>query len=745
MYLPVPLSRAGEAAATPPPGTDAYTWHNVVMGGGGFVTGIIFHPTQKGLLYARTDVGGAYRWDASARRWIPLTDWLGAADVNLMGIESLALDPADPRRLYLAAGMYSRGHTAILRSDDQGATFERFDVPFAMGGNETGRFNGERLAVDPAQGNVLFFGSRHDGLWRSADRGATWRKVETFPESATVEGASTNSASDERGGSQFGGAFGQRAAVGIVCVLFAPNATRPTAQPPTLYVAVSTRGTNLFRSMDGGATWEAVPAQPLRLRPNHLVRATDNIFYLSYGLEPGPNSMTDGAVWKFDPATGAWTNITPLKPAAADQTFGYGAVAVDPAHPSTVMVTTFCHWHLHDQIFRSTNSGTSWTPLWDENTRWDHSSAPYTATRSPHWMGSLAINPFDSDQVLVSTGYGIWSCVNATAADRHRPTRWIFPARGFEETVPLALISPPSGPHLISGLGDIDGFRHDDLDTSPAQGTFSGPRFSSTRDLAFAALKPERLARIGNGAREGSHAAISDDGGATWTLLDSDPPGGSNGMGTLAFAADGGILVWTTSRGLTSFTSDRGKSWNPCLGLPSGARVVADPVRPSWFYSFDENSGKLLVSTNAAATFSATDAALPAAEGWRGAVLAATSGRDGDLWVGYRDRGLFHSSNGGASFVQLPGVAGVDAIGFGMAAPGKSFPAVYLLGKIGNLHAYFRSNDAGQSWVRINDDQHQFGSPDRPLVIGDPRVYGRVYLTTGGRGVIYGEPAKGSH
>jgi len=42
--------------------------------------------------------------------------------------------------------------------------------------------------------------------------------------------------------------------------------------------------------------------------------------------------------------------------------------------------------------------------------------------------------------------------------------------------------------------------------------------------------------------------------------------------------------------------------------------------------------------------------------------------------------------------------------------------------------------------VRINDDQHQFGAPNRPIIIGDPRIYGRVYLTTGGRGVIYGAP-----
>lgn len=54
------LARAASSSTLP---SEPYIWRNVVMGGGGFVTGIIFHPAQKNLFYARTDVGGAYRWD----------------------------------------------------------------------------------------------------------------------------------------------------------------------------------------------------------------------------------------------------------------------------------------------------------------------------------------------------------------------------------------------------------------------------------------------------------------------------------------------------------------------------------------------------------------------------------------------------------------------------------------------------------------------------------------------------------
>ena len=112
-----------------------YVWRNVVMGAGGFVDGLVFHPTAKDVLYARTDVGGGYRWDAASGQWVALTDWLSPAQNNYTGIESIGLDASDPNRVYLAAGTYSRSPAAILRSDDQGKTFEISVVPFHMGGN----------------------------------------------------------------------------------------------------------------------------------------------------------------------------------------------------------------------------------------------------------------------------------------------------------------------------------------------------------------------------------------------------------------------------------------------------------------------------------------------------------------------------------------------------------------------------------------------------------------------------------
>ena len=77
--------------------------------------------------------------------------------------------------------MYQGQPAAILRSMDQGKTFQTVEVPFRMGGNEAGRGVGERLAIDPNDNNILYFGSRSAGLWMSKDAALTWSKVGWLP------------------------------------------------------------------------------------------------------------------------------------------------------------------------------------------------------------------------------------------------------------------------------------------------------------------------------------------------------------------------------------------------------------------------------------------------------------------------------------------------------------------------------------------------------------------------------------
>lgn len=706
----------------------AYRWNNVAIGGGGFVTGLAFHPAEKGLAYARTDVGGAYRWDDKAHSWIPLTDWLGAEDTNLLGIESLAVDPSDPERVYLAAGTYTNpkvGNGAILRSQDRGRTFLRTDLPFKLGGNELSRGNGERLAVDPNDGRVLLFGTRRDGLWRSEDHGSRWSKVESFPAIATSPAASAQG-------------WNRVQQIGIVFVEFDAGSGRAGHPTPRIYAGVSTQETSLYVSDDAGRSWKAVEGQPVGLRPNHMARGSDGAYYLSYADLPGPDKMSDGAVWKYVPATGAWTDITPV-PQSTDTEkdgFGWGAVTVDPQNPKVLLASTFTRYGPHDDIFCSTDGGVTWQPLFARSD-FDHSVSPWTAHASPHWMADIEIDPFNSDEAMFVTGYGIWASRNLTAFDDGKSkVKWWFKNTNLEETVPLDLISPPEGAHLLSAVGDIDGFRHDDLAVPPLQ--FSGPRLTNGESIAYAGQVPSTVVRSGTVRDRNNNevrAAYSLDGGKSWESFASEPPQGE-GAGHIAIAADGKRVIWTPLKSGAWITADFGKRWQKVKGVPDTAVIEADRVDEGIYYGFDGITGKLYVSGNGGVEFKESQGAVGEFGDWFRPEVHPDPLHSGVVYLTASRRGLLRWSAG--KLERLPGVENAHSLGLGKPKEGSDTPALYLFGQIAGKTGLFRSDDDGRRWVRIDDAAHRYGKIYR--VTGDPRLYGRVYFATGGRGIVYGDP-----
>ncbi len=687
---------APETAAPPPAATGPYVWKNAQVVGGGYVTGLVFNPREKGLLYARTDMGGAYRWDSGSAQWIPLTDWVGENDWNLLGIDAVATDPVDPARLYLGAGTYTNewaGNGAILRSTDRGRTFQRTDLPFKLGANEPGRGAGERLVIDPANHATLLLGTRKNGLWRSSDYGVTWRQVSSFP---VKDGAGSGA--------------------GISFVTYGPAGSN------TVYVGVHDNSTPLYRSTDGGSSWHAVAGQPTGQTPQHGVVSGDGSLYLSYSNSIGPMDATAGSVWKYTPSGGVWKNISPSQGG-----YGFSGLAVDPQKPSTVMVTTLDRWWPEDEIYRTTDGGTTWKALADKSQR-NASGAPYVGTHTGHWMTALAIDPFDSGHVLYGTGNGIWRSKDATATDSGGTSHWTAGARGLEETSLLDVIAPPGGATVITAMGDQGGFRHDSLTEVPA-GRLS-PLMGNSTDIDFAQSNPAVMVRVGNGDKDG---AYSTDGGSSWMGFATEPVASANG-GHVALSADGSTIVWTQAGQLPYRSTDKGASWSKVSGLGTGAVVVADRSSVKTFYSLA--GGTLYASTDGGATFTTRATNLPSGR------LTAVPGIAGDLWIAAGGKGLLHSTDGGASFTTLTTVPSASALGFGKAAPGASYQALYLIGTIKTVTGVFRSTDKGATWLRANDDAHQWGGIGSVGVIsGDPDLFGRVYIGTNGRGLQYGDPS----
>ncbi|HEY0335077.1 MAG TPA: cellulase [Stenotrophomonas sp.] len=707
----------------------AYQWRNVAIGGGGFVSGVLFHPAERGLAYARTDVGGAYRWDARQSRWIALTDWIGAEDENLMGIDGMAIDPQDPDALYLAAGTYMHeraGNAAILRSHDRGRTFLRTDLPFKLGGNELGRGNGERLAVDPRDGRILFLGSRDSGLWRSEDRGATWRPVTGFPDAATSPGASARNH------------VGREQKIGIVFVEFEPGSASTGGPSQRVYAGVSTNGTSVFVSDDGGHQWHALPGQPTGLRPSHMARGGDGSWYLSYGDQPGPDLMADGALWKYEPRNGRWSDISPVRQPTSGPGFGWGAVAVDPRDPDVLLASTFRRYEPHDDIFRSTDGGRTWRPLF-ERSQFDHGNAPWTVQAKPHWMASLAIDPFDSDHALFVTGYGIWASRNLRRFDDGRSAvQWWFQDEGLEETVPLDLLSPMAGAPLLSALGDIDGFRHDDLDSAQMQ--FDGPRLTNGESIDAAGQQSAIVVRSGtvrNRRNNEIRAQFSRDGGAHWQAFASEPPNGE-GAGHLAINADGTRVVWTPAGGSAWTTADFGAHWQAVTGVPDSILIEADRVDPQRWYGVDGATGRFYTSENGGIDFHDTglEVGLPSRVERTRPQLRPDPWRAAVVYLASAEHGVMRWQDGKLGV--LARMEEARSLGLGAPLRAGAPPTLYLAGRIDGVSGLFRSADEGAHWQRIDDDAHRFGRPY--AVTGDPRIPGRVYFATGGRGIVYGDP-----
>ncbi len=454
-----------------------FVWSNVSMGGGGFVSSVIASPVDENLFYARTDVGGAYRWDEASAKWVSLMDWVDVSERGLLGVEAIAVDPQESGKVYMVAGTsyWNDGRTAFLRSSDKGKSWEiiyTWDSTGVKGGavtwfkahgNGMGRGNGEALAIDPNNPDVMFYGSKNKGLWKSTDNGTSWSHV----------GAWTKAAGSDTTWNGSGFSF----------VQFAPGSSK------VLYAGFLREGTkgngfeNVFSSTDGGATWAALPIPDslrstkggslVRLMPQRAVVSKDNSFLaVTFADGAGPHSMGwdegwgmiydgfgRGAVLRYDVKNKTWSDISPEdfidegKPGASEYDNAdyskmdeykylapYGGISIDPNNSDMMIVTT--EGYRGPQFWYTPTSDTSgtWKDEWGSNIyvtmdggkTWAASFKYYwmeggfyptlqqmsengigwMKSSSIHWAGSVSIDPFNKNRVFVTSGNGVFRCDN---------------------------------------------------------------------------------------------------------------------------------------------------------------------------------------------------------------------------------------------------------------------------------------------------------------------------------------------
>jgi hypothetical protein len=670
-----------------------YRWNRVVMGGGGYVTGLV--TGGAGAIYARTDVGGAYRRRPEDAAWKPFGPTLPEQRWNEYGVDAIAVHPALPSTVVMTTGKRARTEpqgmpndttTSLLRTNDSGRTWTASRVPFAIEANGSARWGGERLAFAPAQRKTqatLFYASRYDGLWRSMDVGKTWMPV---------------------GALHAKGVYGRG-------LLFVATAAHPGGA-----IAVGVAGVGVFRSDDGGAKWRHLEGGPVS-DPMRAVLAGPDLIV----TECSPsNGLFRGAIWRHDGV--AWQRLIKSDEA------GFVGLAVDAQAPDHWIAAQYGWGPM--QVLETHDRGGGWSPL--PAAKLDRAGLPWNTHPFAQGVSQVALV---LGELWVADGFGIWRRTGGKAEP------WRAAGNGIEETVIWDLQSSPIDGAVLSALGDVDGFRHTDPGTAP-QRHFDPPQLQHGTSIAQD-RRGEVVARVGESWRQDIVAGgVSGDGGQTWRAFPTAPTDAQGGR--VAVSSDGRTIVWLPKGHLPHVTSDGGRTWRRSKGVSAPAIVdfwqrdqplAADAVDARRFYLWSD--GALLVSDDGAASFRA-GGRLPHAPADAAPMVRTQPGAGGVVWVALRAAGLHRSKDGGFTFEPVDGIE-PRLMAFGRAREVGEAATLFVVGRMGKHRGLFRGDGAGaRGWARIAGESHGLGNDPRALA-ADAKVYGRVYVGTFGSGIFYGD------
>lgn len=694
-------SESGGTAPSVEVADTGWTYGQVAVGGGGFVTGV-FSTCEENVYYARTDVGGGYRWDEDEQMWKSLNYWVSEADVGLMGISALAVDSTNAAKVYMLAGTdyFSGGKTCLLKSDDYGENFTVVELTslIKVHGNCMGRGNGERLAIDPNNPDILFAGGNTGGMIKSTDGGLTWDPVYNFPVTYTEN------------------------ANGINIIVFDPSSVKD-GMTRRIFAAVSQTGENLYVSEDAGETWTPVDTGCDQM-PQRIKLDNSGNMYIVYGSHEGPWNQTSGSVYRYDIADGTAENIAP-------GSTPYGDIVIDPNDNNKMVLCTTQTWLMQpngsfgDTFYVTTDGGKTWTDVLP-SMKMSANGVPWIEDCAIHWCCSLSMNPFDADEIMVTSGNGIFACDNIFDAE----PEFYFNSRGIEETVPMDIITMKDYP-LVSSALDYDGFVHEDINVSAAR---HQDKIGSTTSITIAAQNRDYWSKTGGGDG-GMALTVSTDGGGTWSSARPPEKGKTYHSGTVAFNADGSVLVWSPSNSHFAFyTEDLGQTWTQCEGIMGqNMYLIGDPNNADYVYAYGND--KLYVSSDGGRTFEKIGNELFLAE----RRLAVHPDEEGVFYIP-AGAGLYKATDHGAAFERLGAVKYCQSVSLGKPKNEGDPYVLYMYGTIDGSaeNGIYMSEDEGATWTQINDEAHRFGGTGNGgWISGDLNVYGRCYMSTVGLGIVY--------
>lgn len=693
-----------------------YAWSTVPVNGGGWVTGLV--STSSGAVYARTDVGGAYRWDDDDERWRQMVDFEGVdnpAEADYY-VESLAVAPSDEDVVYMAVGdSLDERDGRILHSDDGGRTWSASSQRFTVHGNAEWRQAGARLAVDPGDPEVVLFGSRTEGLWRSDDGGRDWEEVDELPDAVTE---------------------GEEDPAGVTFVVFDP-ASSSSGETSTAWAGVA--GVGVLRTEDAGRSWSMVHETPGGV-PRDAELGGDGRLYVVVAGD-------SGGVVLVRPDGSEPEDVGPGGSPAV--------VAVDPQDPEHVFVGD--EGIRDGYLWRSDDGGESWDTL-DVAITAEQDVWPLRSDLEEYMSaGELAFDPARPGTLWFAEGMGVWRSDDLDDSE----VTWTFASDGIEELVTNDAVVPDGSP-LLTAHWDRNLVSHPS--DGPAELPLTG-RFNSAWSLDVAPSDPLRVVAVVDDHRFccnedglGAHSGVSDDGGLTWrrfgSLVDGTHPEELAFGNIVVSGQDVDNLVWAPSNGgRVHFSTDGGNTWSPADYPGSEPHfayflrrdvLTADPQRAGTFYLLDADG--VMRSTDGGASWQRQGSAgLPSAAALRfNATLAVVPERQDELLLttGLLDEGsygLFRSVDAGETWQELRGLEDVGRFGFAGAPAADGTRALFATGTLGGDAGLWRSADGARTWSLMSQapgGRYQ----DITVLAGDPASPSRVVVGFTGTGAMVGEP-----
>ncbi len=723
--------------------SDSSDWGAMNIGGGGFVSGIV---TGKKTMYARTDVGGMYKYNYDSKKWEQLMGFISEEDKGFLSVDAMCIDPNDDNTAYFLCGCayFSSERTAVFKTSDGGKTFTEYDVTdlIKVHGNGYGRQCGEAIAVDPDNSDIIYCGGDTDGLIVSKDGGKTWSYDDAFQKL----GLFTNEIKWPTWGNVV-----EKTTVGMDYVNCNGISTI-AINKGKVYVGISdnTIGANVYVSDVGKGNWKPLSADlPTKAFPSRINLDADGNLLMAYvgGLQ---FAATGGGLYKYDVASGKVTNISPTENS-------YGSCVSLPDNSNELIAATCGVWSSQlwdkdawdndtvawgDQFYRSHDGGKTWesvtpgvTTTWQGPLAADYlqdGGHEWIRNKAIHWCGSLVLDPRDSDRILMTSGNGVFACDNIWD---EIPVYYFHPD-GIEEVVPLDLVSVPGG-YVYSAIGDYDGFIHKSVDESIQY----SPSLGSTSCIAYCPADPKVMFR---GSMNEAKGCYTTDGGETWKMITTSS---SNAKAAITKLGEGKYRIICGM----SYSDDFGSTWKQINGISVSGDLCyqVDSEKPNYVYAAGNDNNPyddsvkphnyLFVSDDYGATFTKkTICEYDKAEQY--SRIAMITGSSGSVLCPAGYYGLYLTKDYGESFNKLEGVTSCFAVGIGAAKDKNSPMTIYMWGTCGsdkNTGAY-ASTDLGKTWVKVNDDEHQYGGTGNgKFIIGDMNEFGTYYMSTVGMGIIY--------